>query len=198
MIAALRGKVISRTFNRVIIDVQGVGYDVAVSLTTLESLAENGEVQLHIHTALRENSLELYGFHTTDEKALFEMLIGVSGIGPRTALTILSGISPESLRDAVMRGDLPRLTAIPGIGKKSGERILVELKDKIRKMGLATLSPSDVHAPASLEGDLVSSLVNLGYKERDARQVAAKILKSKDSHISLTDAVKLALKELMK
>lgn len=198
MIAALRGKVLFKSVNRIIIDVQGVGYDVAVPLSTLESLVENGDVQLHIHTALRENALELYGFSTTDEKTLFEMLIGVSGIGPRTALTILSGISSAGFRDAVLRGDLRRLTAIPGIGKKSGERILVELKDKIRKIGLAAPSPSEVQAPASLEADLVSSLVNLGYRERDARAAAGKVLKLQDSEISLTDAVKLALKELMK
>ncbi len=198
MIAALRGKVLFKSVNRIIVDVQGVGYDVAVPLTTMDSLTENGEVQLHIHTALRENALELYGFATSDEKTLFEMLIGVSGIGPRTALTILSGISPQGFLDAVMHGDLRRLTAIPGIGKKSGERILVELKDKIRKIGLTAPSPSAVQAPASLKVDLISSLVNLGYRERDARTAADKIMKSQHSDISLTDAVKLALKELMK
>lgn len=198
MIAALRGKVLFKSVNRIIVDVQGVGYDVAVPLSTLESLPENGDIQLHVYTALRENSLELYGFTTPDEKGLFEMLISVSGIGPRTALTILSGVSSDGLRDAVLRGDLRRLTSIPGIGKKSGERILVELRDKVRKLGIPAPTPSDVLPPASLEGDLISSLVNLGYREREAARAAGKVLKGHHSDLSLTDAVKLALKELMK
>ena len=130
MIASLRGTLVSRGFNRVIVDVQGVGYDVSVSLPTLEMLTENGEVFLHIHTSVRENALELYGFTDQQEKTLFEMLIGVSGIGPRSALTILSGISPERFQHAVIQGDVRRLTAIPGIGKKSAERMLLELKEK--------------------------------------------------------------------
>jgi Holliday junction DNA helicase RuvA len=196
MIAALRGQVISRSPNRVIVDVQGVGYDVACSAATVESLPENGEVFFHVYTALRENALELYGFIERDEKTLFELLLGVTGIGPRLALTILSGISPGKFQDAVLVGDHSRLTAIPGIGKKSAERIVLELKDKIERLGLKRSSPQA--AGIGLEEDLVSSLVNLGYKDRVARDAAAKALAGRPLGLTLPEAVKSALKELKK
>ena len=197
MIASLRGQVLSRSFNRVIVDVQGVGYDVAVSLPTLESISENAEIFLHIHTALRENALELYGFTGLEEKRLFEMLIGVSGIGPRSALTMLSGISPARFQEAVLKGDIRRLTAIPGIGKKSAERVILELKEKIKKSPITTSFPGTQTGHGSLEEDLVSSLTNLGYKERDARSAAERVLAGNGAGITLMEAVKLALKELM-
>ena len=196
MIASLRGTLVSRGFNRVIVDVQGVGYDVAVSLPTLEMLTENGEVFLHIHTSVRENALELYGFTDQQEKTLFEMLIGVSGIGPRSALTILSGISPERFQHAVIQGDVRRLTAIPGIGKKSAERMLLELKEKIQKISFGNWGSAPI--PGSLEEDLVSSLVNLGYREKDAAAAARKVINGNEQALSLTQAVKMALKQLMK
>ena len=196
MIASLRGTLVSRGFNRVIVDVQGVGYDVAVSLPTLEMLTENGEVFLHIHTSVRENALELYGFTDQQEKTLFEMLIGVSGIGPRSALTILSGISPERFQHAVIQGDVRRLTAIPGIGKKSAERMLLELKEKIQKISFGNWGSAPT--PGSLEEDLVSSLVNLGYREKDAAAAARKVINGNEQALSLTQAVKMALKQLMK
>lgn len=181
-----------------IVDVQGVGYDVAVSLNTLESVPHNGEVFLHIHTALRENALELYGFHAEDEKKLFEMLITVNGIGPRTGLLVLSGISPETFRTAVLEGDVTRLTTIPGIGKKSAERIVLELKEKIRKTGALPAGVTDRSSPAQFEQDLVSSLVNLGYKDKIAASAAKKVLSSREGDLQLADALRLALKELMK
>jgi holliday junction DNA helicase RuvA len=197
VIASLRGKLMYRGFNRVIVDVQGVGYDVAVSLPTLETLTENGEIFLHIHTSVRENALELYGFVEQEEKALFELLIGVSGIGPRSALTILSGISPDRFQHAVINGDTRRLTAIPGIGKKSAERMMLELKEKIQKLTFSSDGKQSV-GPASVEDDLVSSLVNLGYREKEAVAAAHKVLNGDGNALSLTQAVKLALKELMK
>lgn len=198
MIASLRGKILTRGWNRVIVDVQGVGYDVAVSLTTLESLVENGEVFLHIHTALRENALELYGFAEVEEKTLFEMLIGVSGIGPRSALAILSGISAERFKEAVLDSDVKRLTAIPGIGKKSAERIIVELREKVQKMPFSRSAASGNEAPGLLEDDLVSSLVNLGYRDREAKAAASSVMKNLGPAVPLGEAVKQALKELMR
>ncbi len=198
MIACLRGNVLFKGINRLVVDVQGVGYEVAVSLATLDELPANGEVFLHVHTALRENALELYGFFTEEEKALFEMLITVKGIGARTSLVILSGISPEGLRNAVLGSDLHRLTAIPGVGRKSAERIILELKEKIQKLGVGTLPASGRVGASSLEEDLVSSLVNLGYKDRVALAAAKKVLKGTDPDLTLTRALKTALKDLMK
>ncbi|MCX5862497.1 MAG: Holliday junction branch migration protein RuvA [Desulfomonile sp.] len=198
MIASLRGQILSRNVNRLIVDVRGVGYEVAVSLYTMESLPQDGEVFLHIYTALRENSLELYGFSNQDEKCLFEMLLTVVGIGPRTSLNILSGISPAGFRDAVLNGDVHKLTLLPGIGKKSAERMLVELKEKVRKIApLKPYSRGDA-IRSSLEEDLISSLVNLGYKDRVAAEAARKVLKSATPDLEPAQAVKLALKELMK
>ncbi len=198
MIAALRGKVLAKYFNRVIVDVQGVGYDVAVSLPTLEGLTHDGEVFFHVYTALRENSLELYGFVNPEEKSLFEMLISVSGIGPRMAITILSGISPESFAAAVLEGNGARLTAIPGIGKKSAERIILELKEKLKRDGLGSAFPGGNGSIPSLEEDLVSSLIHLGYSERQARGTARSVMEKADTALDLTSAVKLALKDLVK
>lgn len=197
MIACLRGKIISRGINRVVVDVQGVGYDVAVSLVTLELLPREGEVFLHIHTALRENALELYGFASPEEKILFEMLIGISGIGPKTSLNILSGIPPKDFKVAVLGNDAQKLSSIPGIGKKSAQRIILELREKINKAQLigAILPSTDVKS--DVQTDLISSLMNLGYKEKVAQSIAADIFKSNGSKIDLEFALKLALKKLV-
>lgn len=198
MIASLRGTIIFRGMNRIIVDVSGVGYEVGVSLQTLESLPVEGEVFLHVHTALRENSLELFGFSDPAEKRLFEMLIAVAGIGPKSSLTILSGIAPDAFREAVLSEDLDKLTSIPGIGRKSAERLVVELKEKILKLSCLKLSSKKEDRAASLEEDLVSSLVNLGYKEGIASSAAKKVLKKADPGVDPAQAVKMALKELMK
>jgi Holliday junction DNA helicase RuvA len=197
MIASLRGQVISRSINRVIIETHGVGYDVAVSITTAESLSQTDEVFLHIHTAMRENALELYGFKTEEEKTLFEMLLSVAGIGPRTSMLILSGISPDGFKQAVLEGDLHQLTSIPGIGLKSAERIILELKDKIRRLS-PEVGPLGKGRATTLEGDLASSLVNLGYPERTAVVAARKVVKDSEPGLTLSQMVKLALKHLMK
>jgi Holliday junction DNA helicase RuvA len=198
MIASLRGKVISRDTNRVIVEVRGVGYDVAVTLTTMTGLPDDGEIFFHIYTALRENSLELFGFVDRQEKALFEMLLGVTGIGPKSAITILSGISADQFQRAVLQGDFGRLTAIPGIGRKSAERIILELKEKIEKLGIPSSEPDAGPADAGIEEDLVSSLENLGYKAREARASARRVLARGEPGLSLSEAVRHALKELNK
>lgn len=198
MIASLRGTILKKEISRLIVDVSGVGYEVAVSLNTLESLPGDGDVFLHIYTVLRENALELYGFHDYEEKRLFELLISVSGIGPRTSLSILSGVSPAVFREAVLDGDVHRLTRIPGIGKKSAERLLVELKDKMKKLGMPQTAEMGMSGPSTLEEDVISSLVNLGYKERLAEATAKKVLQNLSGDANPAEAVKLALKELMK
>lgn len=198
MIACLRGKIVFRGINRLVVDVQGVGYDVAVSLATLESVPHDGEVFLHIYTALRENALELYGFHAEQEKSLFEMLITVAGIGPRTSLQILSGITPDGFCQAVLEENVRKLTSIPGIGKKSAERIIVELREKIKKVGNGTGMKRGKVTAGTIEQDLVSSLVNLGYKEKVAAMAAQTVISTAGPDLKLTDAVRLALKDLMK
>jgi holliday junction DNA helicase RuvA len=199
MIASLRGRVISRGMNRIILDVNGVGYDVAVPLSTLESLPREGDVFLHVSTIMRDSALELYGFTTLEEKIVFELLISVGGIGPRTALVVLSGMTPDSFRQAVLEANLPKLTSVPGVGKKSAERIVVELKEKVRKHpGLSDMLSVGGAASGSLEEDLASSLMNLGYREKDAAAAAKHVLKDAGPDITLSQAVKHALKELMR
>ncbi len=196
MIACLRGKVLYKSLNRVIIDVQGVGYDVAVSLTSLEHLRHEEEAFLYVYTCLRENALELFGFVTPEEKSLFEMLIGVSGVGPKTSLGILSGITPEEFRHAILSGDLHKLTSLPGIGKKSAERIVLELREKIRKISPSEQPGNGKRPICNLERDLISSLMNLGYRERNAESAAKKVLQTASSDIKLPEAIKTALKVL--
>ncbi len=198
MIASLRGAIVKRDVNSVVIDVGGVGYEVSVSLNTLEHLPPNGDVFLHVSTIVRENSLELYGFHNQEEKRIFELLISVTGIGPRTSLAILSGISPNSFCDAIIMGDTATLTKIPGVGKKSAERLVVELREKVAKIGLTAAKGATIPTVGTLEGDVISSLVALGYKDRDAVKVARKVLKNTTPETSPAEAVRLALKELMK
>jgi len=198
MIACLRGKPLLRGGNRVTVDVRGVGYDVAVSPATLSALPEDGEVFLHVHTVLRENALELYGFIDQDEKALFEMLLGVTGVGPRLALVIVSGISPEGFAQATLTGDFHRLTRIPGIGKKLAERIVLELKDKITKTGIGSIwAAATPSFSAALEEDLVCSLINLGYKDSVARNTVRETLQESIAGASLEEALKICLKKLV-
>ena len=198
MIAALRGKVLFKDINRLVLDVQGVGYDVAVTLSVLESLHDNGDVFLHVYTALRENNLELYGFVDRAEKVLFELLLTVNGIGPRTALMILSGISPVGFQKAILEGNIHSLTSIPGVGKKSAERMVLELKEKVSKMGLPGASIPEKSAAATLHEDLISSLVNLGYKERIATDVAKRVMSEVNPDATLAQTVRMALKDLIK
>jgi len=157
VIARLRGKLIEKEPSRVVLDVNGVGYEVFVPLTTFTAMpASGGEVALDIHTHVREDALALYGFSSRQERRVFERLIGISGIGPRLAVTILSGGSVEGLVTAIRRGDLGRLTAIQGVGKKTAERIVVELKDKFNDLSVEAPKPA-------VEVDVLSALENLGY-----------------------------------
>jgi len=166
VIARLCGRLVEKQATRLVVDVHGVGYDVHVPLSTFYHLPEPGaEVTLRIHTHVREDALSLFGFATALELRLFERLIGISGIGPKLALAVLSGIDPADLVRAVQAGDVGRLTLIPGVGKKTAERIGLELKDRLAQQ-LATELGVDGGAPAgetTLRADLVSALLNLGY-----------------------------------
>jgi Holliday junction DNA helicase RuvA len=197
MIAHLRGRLLEKHPNRVTIDVQGVGYEAHVPLSTFYGLPEaGGELSLRIHTHVREDALVLYGFATLLELQLFERLIGISGIGPKLALAVLSGIEPNDLVTAIKQSDIARLTGIPGIGKKTAERIGLELKDK-----LAAFVPADTSASApgvpggeSMRTDVLSALINLGYHRPLAERAADAALKSPAG--SFEHTLKLALREL--
>src|ERR1700685_3793007 len=172
MIGSLRGKLIDKRPNLVLLDVAGVGYQVIIPLSTFTSLsAMHAETTLLIHTHVREDQLALYGFFTAREKHCFELLISASGVGPSLALKILSGMSLDELIPAIRKGDLAQLVRIPGVGRKTAERMVVELRDK-----LAAAVP-DAGRPATrsqLESDVSSALVNLGYDERTVESAIAK------------------------
>jgi holliday junction DNA helicase RuvA len=161
MIAHLRGRLISKHPNQAIVEAGGVGYDVTITVPTFSDLPALGsEVALHIHTHVREDAIALFGFLRADEKQLFEKLITVSGIGPKLAITILSGMATADMVGAIRANDFAQLTRIPGIGKKTAERMCVELRDKLDAFGAA-----QARAPVSpIEEDVISALTNLGYQ----------------------------------
>ena len=196
MIACLRGQLLEKHPTRVILDVHGVGYDVAVPVSTFYAIGEPGaDVTLRVHTHVREDALALYGFLTAFELVVFERLIATSGIGPKLALAVLSGIEAGDFVAAVQRGDVARLTRIPGVGKKTAERICLELKDKLPALE-GPGAPVLVVPPATaLRDDLVSALVNLGYHHTAVDKVLDKQLSS-DEAPPFDLALRTALKEL--
>jgi Holliday junction DNA helicase RuvA len=166
MIGQLRGRLAEKRPNQVLVDVGGVGYLVQVPLSSYAALGDlHTEVTLLVHTHVREDALALYGFVSSREKHLFEMLLSASGVGPTLALKILSGMSVEELIPAIRHSDLARLTKIPGVGRKTAERMVVELKDKLEVVALEAEKPAPA-SPAGIESDVISALVNLGYDAR--------------------------------
>jgi holliday junction DNA helicase RuvA len=197
----LRGKLLEKQPNRIVVDVGGVGYDVAVPLSTFYGLGEPGaDVALRVHTHVREDALALYGFATALELDLFERLISISGIGPKVGLAVLSGIEPIELIGAVERGDLARLTAIPGIGKKTSERIVLELKDRLPRAHVAAVaaSPEGAPEPSAVRDDLLSALMNLGYHRPLAERAVDAALKIAGRDAGFERTLRQALRELAK
>ncbi|MFQ5801877.1 MAG: Holliday junction branch migration protein RuvA [Candidatus Methylomirabilales bacterium] len=198
MIGQLRGQLIKRDPAQVVVDVNGVGYRVFIPLSTYYRLPEEGvEIVLHTATYLRDDVLNLYGFHTEHERAMFDLLRGVSGIGPRLAINILSGITVEELIPAISREDLLRLSAIPGVGRKTAERIILELKEKVVQL----LEPVETTAsePDRKDGvlqDVVSALLNLGYSRAAASKVAASAAQRVDGKQDFEAVIKQALRLL--
>ncbi len=177
MIAHLRGKLLAKHPNQAIVETGGVGYDVTISVPTFSELPGiGGDVALHIHTHVREDALALYGFLRSAEKTLFEKLITVSGIGPKLAITILSGMAADEMVNAIRGNDIARLTRIPGIGKKTAERMVLELRDKLPVEKPERSRP--IPALSAVEEDVLSALVNLGYQRAAAEKVLASISKS--------------------
>jgi Holliday junction DNA helicase RuvA len=201
VIARLRGKLLEKQPNRIVVDVGGVGYDVAVPLSTFYGLGEPGsDVALRVHTHVREDALALYGFASALELDLFERLIGISGIGPKVGLAVLSGIEPIELIGAVERGDLARLTAIPGVGKKTSERIVLELKDRLPRAHVASVavSPEGAPEPSAVRDDLLSALMNLGYHRPLAERAVDAALKIAGRDAGFERTLRQALRELAK
>jgi len=177
MIAHLRGKLLAKHPNQAIVETGGVGYDVTISVPTFSDLpAIGGEVTLHIHTHVREDLIALYGFLRPSEKRLFEKLITVSGIGPKLAITILSGMAADEMVNAIRGNDVTRLTRIPGIGKKTAERMVLELRDKLAPEGVAESAVMPAMSP--VEEDVLSALMNLGYQRAAAERALASVEKN--------------------
>jgi Holliday junction DNA helicase RuvA len=175
MIAHLRGRLISKHPNQAIVEAGGVGYDVLITVPTFSDLPATGaEVALHIHTHVREDALALYGFLRPEEKQLFEKLITVSGIGPKLAITILSGMATADMVGAIRGNDFARLTKIPGIGRKTAERMCVELRDKLEGFG----APQAVVSHSAIEEDVISALTNLGYQRAIAEKAVERAVQS--------------------
>ena len=179
MIAKLKGALLEKSADRVVVDVGGVGYEVFIPFSTYYELGDLGEtVSLHVYTHVKEDALNLYGFLTQREKQLFTRLIQISGIGPKLGVTILSGFPVEELVEAVVEGDLVKLNAIPGVGKKTAERIVLEMKDKILSLAPELREAVSVNAPAPIQEDVVSALVNLGYPKVTAEKAVSRALKN--------------------
>ena len=177
MIAHLRGRLLAKHPNQAIVETGGVGYDVTISVPTFSDLpAIGGEVTFHIHTHVREDLIALYGFLRPAEKRLFEKLITVSGIGPKLAITILSGMAADEMVNAIRGNDVVRLTRIPGIGKKTAERMVLELRDKLPTEGVA--ESAVMPAMSAVEEDVLSALMNLGYQRAAAERALASVEKN--------------------
>ena len=201
MIAILTGKLIHNSVDYLILDVNGVGYQLFVPLSTYYNLPDPmEEVSLNTYLHVREDALVLYGFHSIDEKNIFLKLISISGIGPRLALSILSGISTSDLINAVELQDMTKLVAIPGVGKKTAQRIALELKDKIKHLEYAkeVKTIGIGYENIKMREDVISALVNLGYKKNAAEKALEIALKEHKEEISLEVLVKLTLNILSK
>ena len=175
MIAHLRGRLLAKHPNQAVVETAGVGYDVTITVPTYSDLPSIGaEVALHIHTHVREDAIALYGFLRPAEKQLFEKLISVTGIGPKLAITVLSGMPGEEMARAIRGNDLGRLTRVPGIGRKTAERLVLELRDKLEDFGAAPTLP----AVTPVEEDVLSALTNLGYQRTAAEKALAQVAKN--------------------
>jgi Holliday junction DNA helicase RuvA len=199
MIARLSGILIEKSVTQCVVDVHGVAYRVVIPLTTFYELSEIGQpVVIHIHTHVREDAIQLYGFHVQEEREVFELMISVSGIGPKLAINVLSGIAAGELIRAVTEEDLKRLTGIPGVGKKTAERMILELKDKMAKIGRETLpgGTDTFKASGQVKDDALSALVNLGYKGSAVKEVVDRIIREAQEPPSLDRLLKQALRVL--
>jgi Holliday junction DNA helicase RuvA len=198
MIALLTGQIAYKSLDHVILDVGGVGYRLLVPLSTFYALPDSGSTQLHVHTHVREDAIQLFGFGSSDEKEIFSILISISGVGPKLAINILSHIPVGELAAALANSDIARLTALPGIGKKTAARLALELKDKVAQFIIVGGGENNgLPTPGTdLLDDLLSALINLGYKENVARKALESMEIAPDA--ALETSLKAALKLLGK
>ncbi len=193
MIGYLTGKIISLKPTKLLLDVNGVGYAVSISINTFENISEKETVSLFIYTSVKEDSITLFGFFTEPEKQMFELLISVTGIGPKLAQSILSGIQTDDLKDAILRGDVSRIIAVPGIGRKTGERLVLELKNKVDQV----TETGAKEIPFSVKNEAAAALTTLGYNSKVADKIIRDVL-SEDPNLSLEELIKKSLSGLNK
>jgi Holliday junction DNA helicase RuvA len=199
MIGQLRGQLLLKKPNMVLLDVNGVGYEIFIPLTSFYELpGEGSEISLRIHTHVREDALALFGFHTQREKDFFLKLISISGIGPKLAIGILSGARVEELAQAIAEGNLAKLTAIPGVGRKTAERVVLELKSQISPFLLSEEvgTAPETQKLSGIEEDVLSALVNLGYQKAAAEKALATVIRSGESDRSFEDILRKTLRRL--
>jgi len=196
MIAHLSGKLLSKQPNQVIVDVNGVGYEVHVPLSTFYELGEIGAaVQLRIYTHVREDTIALFGFKSANEKLMFEQVTSISGIGPKLGITILSGMPVDELVAAIRQSNLARLTSIPGIGKKTAERLVVELRDKLAK-AVPSGEQTAAHSVSQPQEDVISALVNLGYAKPSAEKAVQAVVSTSKTEPAFEELLRTALRQL--
>jgi Holliday junction DNA helicase RuvA len=201
MIARIVGTLIYKSFDHVIIDAYGIGYRIVVPLTSFYELPEAGQsVTLNIHTHVKQDAISLFGFYSSEEKEIFQLMIAVTGIGPRLAMNILSGISADELIRAVSQGNLSRLVSIPGVGKKMGERMILELKDKVMPISSEEMISKEVSEGMRqhelVKEDALSALVNLGYKKGLAKEILEKVVNGTTEPITIDVVLKESLRIL--
>jgi len=193
MIGHLKGKIISSKPTQILLDVNGVGYKVGISINTFEKIVDKAEVSLFIHTHVKEDSISLFGFFTESEKEMFELLISISGIGPKIALGLLSGISVESLKEAIEEGNVSRIIAVPGIGRKTAERLVLELRSKVEDISTGEFTKTQ----PSIKSEAMAALTTLGYNAKVAEKAVRDLL-IENQNYSLEDLIKKALSNLNK
>lgn len=191
MIGFLTGKIISSKPTKVVLDVNGVGYIVGISINTFEKISGKETASLFIHTSVKEDSISLFGFYSESEKEMFELLITVSGIGPKIALSLLSGIQTDDLKNAIQSSDISRIIAVPGIGRKTAERLVLELKTKVDQVK----DEGTIAIPLSIKSEAVSALSTLGYNSKIADNLVRNILQTQPT-FTLEELIKKALSEL--
>jgi Holliday junction DNA helicase RuvA len=191
MIGYLTGKIISSKPTHILLDVNGVGYAIKISINTFEKLTGKNTISLYIYTNVKEDSITLFGFYTEAEKEMFELLITINGVGPKSALGLLSGISTDDLKQAIITSNVERIVAVPGIGRKTAERLILELRNKVRDIKEEGVTP----AKPSLQKEAVAALTTLGYNLASSEKAVNKIL-SELPISSLEGLIKRSLKEL--
>ncbi len=200
MIALVCGKIAYKGISSIVVDVNGVGYRVSIPLSTFYELPEAGAVvSLHVHTHVKEDAINLFGFYTIQERDFFQLLISVSGIGPKLGMSIISGIPVLDLMQAISRGDVTKLVSIPGVGRKMAERLILELKEKVvQKMMREQIPAADEREKAGemIKEDVLSALVNLGYKNNTAKDALDKVMQSSKEELTLDELLKKTLKIL--